>query len=344
MQVLRILGVRTDVIVSHVDTALRGRRVDEVRLSRRIVVGVRQLGGQLWEVTRALKSRPDVLHLTTSGHLGLVRDVCVLLACRLRRVPAVYHLHFGRVPELAARRSLEWWLLVRCTRLATAVVALDKSTQAAVSIVAVDTIVKRIPNPIDANAARDAVAFQGDKSDHADQYVLFLGWVVPAKGAEDLIVAWEEAGPLGWKLLIAGPVVPEYAARLRAMGERKCVTILGEVTHGEALALISKCAIFCLPSHSEGFPNVILEAMALGRPIVASRVGGIPEMLRGGCGELVEPRDIEGLGMSLRRLTDRHELRVRLGQRARARVDQEYGIDIVVQAYVDLWRGCAESA
>lgn len=344
VQLLKTLGVRADVRVSHVNTALLGRRIDDVRVVRRIVVGVRQLGGQLWGVARALKQRPDALHLTTSGDLGLVRDACVLLLCRLSHIPALYHLRFGRVPDLAKRRNLEWWLLVRCIRLAKAVVTLDRSTERVVSTIVVDTIVKRIPNLIDTAPVRHATAIQETSGAMTEKHVLFLGWVLPSKGVEDLIAAWDRVGADGWNLLIAGPVHPEYEAQLRTKRTGKCVTLLGEVSHDEALALIAKCEIFCLPSHSEGFPNVILEAMATGKPVIATRVGAIPEMLANDCGELLEPRDIDGLSATLRRLIDNPDLRAQLGQRARFKVDQEYRAETVIQTYVDVWRECAESA
>jgi glycosyltransferase involved in cell wall biosynthesis len=58
---------------------------------------------------------------------------------------------------------------------------------------------------------------------------------------------------------------------------------------------LAACDVFCLPSHSEGCPNVVLEAIACGRPVVATTVGGIPEVVNEQCGVLVPPGDIERL-------------------------------------------------
>ena len=57
--------------------------------------------------------------------------------------------------------------------------------------------------------------------------------------------------------------------------------------------------LFCLPSYSEGCPNVVVEALACGRPVVATRVGGIPELVKGTCGMLIPPRDIGELRRAL---------------------------------------------
>ena len=68
--------------------------------------------------------------------------------------------------------------------------------------------------------------------------------------------------------------------------------------------------VFCLPSYSEGCPNVVVEALACGRPVVATKVGGIPELVRDGCGILIAPRDAA-------------ELRGALDQALSARWDRE---------------------
>src|SRR5690606_17133260 len=72
-QLLQLVRVRPDITVVHIDTALCGRRVDELRTSRRLAIGARQIVGQLWRVHSALAKGVDVLHLTTSGHLGVIR-------------------------------------------------------------------------------------------------------------------------------------------------------------------------------------------------------------------------------------------------------------------------------
>jgi glycosyltransferase involved in cell wall biosynthesis len=100
--------------------------------------------------------------------------------------------------------------------------------------------------------------------------------------------------------------------------------------------------IVTLPSHTEGFPNVILEAMACSKPIVATRVGAIAEMLDADssapCGVVIEPKDTPALTAALKNLMTDRSLGQKLGQRAREKVEREYGEPVVMNRLVALWR------
>ena len=105
---------------------------------------------------------------------------------------------------------------------------------------------------------------------------------------------------------------------------------------------MAACDLLVLPSYTEGFPNVVLEAMALGKAIVATDVGAIPEMLEAKCGLLVKPKDVQGLTTVLRSLLNDGNLRTELGNRARERALANYSIDVVFPRYMSLWRQPAE--
>jgi hypothetical protein len=90
---------------------------------------------------------------------------------------------------------------------------------------------------------------------------------------------------------------------------------------------LNRAAVFCLPSHAEGLPMALLETMAAGKAVVASRVGGIPEAVRDGeNGLLVPPRDAQALATALARVPADAGLRARLGERARDTVAQHDSI------------------
>jgi glycosyltransferase involved in cell wall biosynthesis len=108
---------------------------------------------------------------------------------------------------------------------------------------------------------------------------------------------------------------------------------------------------FVLPSRREGLPNVIMEALASGLPVVASRVGGVPELVHEGeSGILVPPRDAEALAAAMRRLMDTPVARRReMGARGRRHVEENFGVGAVTDQWESLfqelarrkWRGAA---
>jgi glycosyltransferase involved in cell wall biosynthesis len=170
---------------------------------------------------------------------------------------------------------------------------------------------------------------------------MFLGWVIPTKGVGELVEAWSRLNPKGWRLIVAGPVEEAYKAELLKTHRPEGVEFTGELGHEEAMKLMAGADLFVLPSYTEGFPNVILEAMALGRPIVATAVGAIPEMLSDGCGVLIKPRSAEELAEALSRVLSDPGLREGLGSRARTRALEEFSLGAVFARYRELWKSCS---
>jgi glycosyltransferase involved in cell wall biosynthesis len=135
----------------------------------------------------------------------------------------------------------------------------------------------------------------GNLSAGENELILYVGNVIPSKGVLDLIEAF--IGLTAFrpqaKLAIIGDGEAAATLKTRAAeaGIPDRLLMLGRRKSPEVAEWMRKAAIFCLPSHSEGCPNVIVEALACGRPIVATNVGGIPELVDQQCGILVPPHD-----------------------------------------------------
>jgi glycosyltransferase involved in cell wall biosynthesis len=129
---------------------------------------------------------------------------------------------------------------------------------------------------------------------------------------------------------------PERAA-LEAAAATAQVELLGE--RGDVPEQLAASDVFVLSSRSEGMPMSILEAMAAGLPVVASAVGGIPEIVRDGeTGLLVPPGDADALAAALGRLLDDDGLRRRLGAAGRERALDEFDVVRFGDAHVDAYR------
>lgn len=174
---------------------------------------------------------------------------------------------------------------------------------------------------------------------------LFLGQLVERKGLGTLVEAFARVRADADLLLVGGdwgaPGYPqEIAALIARLGLEERVRC--ENHRQDVGALLKDCDAFVLPSLSEARPRVIIEAMHLGRPIVATAVGGIPELVRDGVtGLLVQPGDVSALANALERLAATESLRVRLGEAARELARDEFQPERAVERYVDLYRKLA---
>lgn len=150
----------------------------------------------------------------------------------------------------------------------------------------------------DAAGARDALNLPRDVP-----MVLYVGNLKPAKGCVDLLEALPQLLQRHPRLLFAfvgtGAAATTLRERSRQLGITDNILLAGSRPHDELADWMRAADLLCLPSHNEGVPNVVLEAMACGLPVVATRVGGIPEVLPEHAGIMVPPRDPAALARAL---------------------------------------------
>ena len=160
------------------------------------------------------------------------------------------------------------------------------------------------------------------------------------KGFEYLLLAVRELSRsfAGIKVMIAGEG-PDRAAiqsMVRNFGLQSQVLLVGK--RNDMPAVYAAMDIFVLPSLNEGLPMTVLEAMASARPVIATRVGAVPSVVRDGeTGLLVEPRDVAGLAKAISKLLADPDLGRRLGARAREWVRQNYTSDAMAQKYQQMY-------
>lgn len=147
--------------------------------------------------------------------------------------------------------------------------------------------------------------------------IVFVGRLVEIKGVNYLIDAAEELSRKRQDFIVYllgdGHLRDAYERDIRARGLAERVKWMGGKSHSEIPVWMGASDVFCLPSLQEGCPNVVLEALFSGRPVVASRAGGVPEMVNSRNGVLVDPGDAaglcDGLDRALVRLWDAQAIR-----------------------------------
>jgi starch synthase (maltosyl-transferring) len=140
-----------------------------------------------------------------------------------------------------------------------------------------------------------------------------------------------------------GPVEASLRDQAKRLGIADAVQFLG--TRQDVPALMARFDLFVLPSLWEGLPNVVLEAMAARRAVVATNVDGTPEaVLEGETALLVPPRDPGALADAMTRLLRDREMRRRFGEAGRRRVESEFRMEIMVERTQDEYRRALENA
>jgi glycosyltransferase involved in cell wall biosynthesis len=179
----------------------------------------------------------------------------------------------------------------------------------------------------------------------ADPSVLFVGTVVKGKGIFDLLLAWtrvKRAHPNA-SLTMVGPDRTKglFAREALRLGVDNSITLTGPLPLPAVANLMRQSRLLCLPSHEEGTPNCVMEALSCGLPIVATRVGGIPDIVEHEkAGLLVDKGDVEGLAAALSMLLGDISQCARMGQAAhafaRAHLDARKTAGHLVELYDEL--------
>jgi glycosyltransferase involved in cell wall biosynthesis len=194
-------------------------------------------------------------------------------------------------------------------------------------------------NGPDREAARRALRLELDLADDCP-VVATVGRLVPQKGIFDLVKAaalLRDAEPMARYVVVGrGPLRRSLAARIEELGLDGIVRLVG--FRRDVGRVLAGADLMALPSHWEGFGVVLMEAMAAGTPIVATRVGAIPEVVRDGeTGTLVAPRDPSGLATAILRALRNPEQSREMGRAGRRRLETEFRIERAVKDHEALY-------
>jgi glycosyltransferase involved in cell wall biosynthesis len=268
-----------------------------------------------------------IVHIHTTVRGSLYRKSVLVAVAKLMHRPVVLHLHAGAGDIEEFDRwigPVRRFLFRKAFRTADRVLSVSRSSANAIEQRLGIAGVIVVPNAAPAPAPADGNRAGKDRAGNAGVGILYLGgFANPAKGGAVLA----EALPLlvhscpEAQITLAGPGEPPAA--LQPLLEDGAVRWRGWLEEPSKLAELSRCDVFVLPSVSEGLPIALLEAMSWGRAIVASRVGGVPEVLSDGVdGMLVEPRRPDLLAARVASLVADGAQRDRLGNAARMRAER----------------------
>ncbi|MBK8899830.1 MAG: glycosyltransferase family 4 protein [Anaerolineaceae bacterium] len=341
--ILALTDALVPVLAQEVDlryfpTVQRYANSEMGQLSRRNVrLALNQYGRFLRELSQF---RPDLVHIHTSQGLGWLKDTFYVALSKLYGRRLILHVHAAEYDALVGRKSR---LLQAYTRFmlnrAEAVIAVSTGWKKALSRLVPEERIYAFRPCLDVEAYSPTVA----RTDNPVNAV-FLGTIGARKGAFDLIEAMQlipRRTPL--RLWLAGGGEKEgdlekARHKIMLLGLEDRCELIGTVQGQAKTELLQKAHIFVLPSYNEGLPFAIIEAMAAGLAIVATPVGGIPEVVHDGQnGLLVGPGDVQALAASLVQLTADSHLRQQMGQQNRRTACQDLDVRPYARRLVALY-------
>jgi sugar transferase (PEP-CTERM/EpsH1 system associated) len=282
------------------------------------------------------RARPDVLHTHSWATLceGLV-------AARLAGVPVVVHGEHGTLETRPRNRRIQRWAWQRCDRVLSVSSRLAErmSAEMGFPLERITTIRNGVDLPLFASADRG----RGRRALGLDPAQLVIGTVgrlVPVKGHETLLHALAQLRDRGrsYQAVIVGDGIlrAQLESRVRELGLGGAVHLAG---HREQVAdALAAMDLFVLPSISEGLSNTILEAMAAGLPVVATRVGGADELVsHGRTGLLVPSGDVDALARALDDVARCADTRAAMGAEGRRLAEREFSLEGMVANYERLY-------
>jgi len=270
---------------------------------------------------------------------------------RKRPWVAFHHGYTDTDRKMRLYNRLDRWSLPHADRVVTVcrAFAQELAGSAGVSIDKISiqhNAIRRQPsvNAADIAALRNRFGIGDDAS-----VVLSVGRLSREKAHIDLLEAFEllrEIKPdISLKLIIvgAGPERSRLEAAAESLGCREQVVFTGQVIDAQPFYAIAD--VFALPSLSEGSPNVVLEAMAANLPIVATAVGGVPEIIENNeSALLVPPNDPPSLAAGITTLLTDKDLAQRLARRAATLVDTQHAPESYVRSLVEIYREVISTA
>jgi sugar transferase (PEP-CTERM/EpsH1 system associated) len=298
--------------------------------------------GRLWRVLRRM--RASIMHTRNLGTID-----CQWVAAAAGVAHRIHGEHGWDVGDLRGTSSRSLWLRRACTPVIQRYVAMSRDIERwlADEVRVPKSRITQIYNGVDSERFQPTGARPSDLPWSASDVFTIgtVGRFEPTKNQGVLLAAFprllelvpEVAPRLRLMIVGGGPQERELREMARDLGVADRVWMPG--VRSDVAPLLRAMDVFVLPSLNEGISNTILEAMASGRPVVASHVGGNPELVQAGStGELFDPRRPYELAAQLVPYVHDAELRRRQGVAGRARAVELFSLAAMIGRYEHLYR------
>ena len=297
------------------------------------------LGG--WRRVAAALATLDapLVHVHTASRASFRRQSVVCLLARAAGRPYILHVHGGEFLKFYEQESgplAQRYIRHTLARAALVIALSDEWRERLLSIspaAQIEVVPNGVPLP-DLEAPR--------RLEDREPTLLFVGDLTRAKGVFDLIRAFARIAPRFPRVrltLVGGEPAPALRRVLAESGVQERVACPGWLGPRRLRAELAGAAFFALPSYAEGMPMALLEAMSWELPVIATPVGGVPQVIEHGKnGLLVAPGDIDGTAAAIARLILEPALRQSLGTAARRTIATRFSLEATLDRLASVYR------
>ena len=298
-----------------------------------------------------LFDRVVLVHIHTSHKYSFMRkSICVLL-CQMLRKKTILHVHASNFEGFFLSRNVfvnRWvgYILRKCDLVLVLCKSWEQKLKAVFPSVHVSTLANPTTIPIRSWARKPKCVSDGTLT------LLFMGYLIPSKGIADIVEVarlLRREGLDRVKIIVAGKGSMEQwlLETIRSQELEPYLELRGWVDGEAKENLFRSSDVFFLPSHAEGMPMTILEAMSYGLPILSTEVAGIPDVVRPGYnGYLYSPGDVAGFVTGVKKVMCDTSLRNRLGANSLTHA-REFKKELIftrlVHFYSETTHGCVQS-
>lgn len=271
-------------------------------------------------------NKPDLVHIHSSFGGSFYRKLPIIYMASIFKIPIVNHIHGSAIADLYINASPKKKKLVeKCFDKCRYLIVLSEEWKEKISVVKTST-----PTVVVENYSVIHKECLCKKTSEIKQ-ILFLGFITELKGCFDIPEIVEKVTRQydKIKVILAGSgEVKKVQEILKKKKLEKYFIFPGWVKKEEKEKLLKTANLFLLPSYTEAMPMSILEAMGYGLPIIASNVGGIPQLVEDGKnGFMVKPGDIDGFATAILNIIKNDDLNYEMGKSSLEKADEKYSLE-----------------
>jgi len=264
------------------------------------------------------KEKIDIIHV----HYGLAYGIIGLILKKITKKPLIITLHGGGLDIKGFKKIFN--------------LAIKKVLKGSDKVITVSDAIRKKANRIyerDIEVIHNGIHINDFKNKGDNNFVLGVGILSKRKGFEYLIktAARKELKEVNFKIVGDGPE-REHLERLIKDLNLKNVELLGSLSHEKVKEILSECSALVLPSNYDAFGLVLIEAMACSKPVIGTKVGGIPEVIKDKeNGFLIKPGNVNELFLAIKKLMSEKKLRKKMGNKGKERVKKMFTWDITIK-------------